>query len=286
MDLSTGNKDITLDLSTGKYYPYRKHDNPPQYIHAKSNYPPQIIKQIPASISERISRLSRNETEFDKAATQYNEALKSSRFRASIKYKSASETATPKEANRRRKITWFNPPYSRSEKTKVGRTFLSLVNRHFTTDNPLHKLFNGSNMKLSYCCMSNMANIIERHNSKTQRKSRDTNDKTSDDKCNCRVKPDCPLNGECKSNNIVYGATATAEDGTMRNYIDMTEHSFKTRYYDHRQSFKKKNYATKTSLSRYLWKLKESGIKYSIKWSVMQRARAYRGGSRKCNLSA
>ena len=276
--------DITLDLSTGKYYPYRKHDNPPQYIHAKSNHPPQIIKQLPASISERISRLSCDETEFDKAATQYNEALKSSGFKASITYKSVSETTTRKKANRRRKITWFNSPYSRSVKTNVGRTFLSLVDRHFTPNNPLHRLFNRSNMKVSYSCMNNMANIIEKHNLKIQRKSRGADDEISDNTCNCRVKPDCPLNGECKSNNIVYEATVTAEDGTMRNYIGMTEHSFKTRFADHKQSFEKKKYATKTSLSRYLWKLNESGIKYSIKWSIIQRARTYRGGSRQCNL--
>ena len=139
-------------------------------------------------------------------------------------------------------------------------------------------------MKVSYSCMSNMANTIERHNSKTQQKARDTNDETSDNKCNCRVKPDCPINGECKSNNIVYEVTVTAEDETKRNYIGMTEHSFKTRYADHKQSFEKKKCATKTSLSRYLSKLKESGIKYSIKSSVMQRARAYCGGSRQCNL--
>ena len=84
--------------------------------------------------------------------------------------------------------------------------------------------------------------------------------------------------------NIVYEATVTAEDRSIRNYIGMTEHSFKTRYADHKQSFEKKKYATKTSLSRYLWKLKEAGIKHSIKWSIMQRARAYRGGSRQCNL--
>ena len=276
--------DITLDLSNGKYYPYRKHGNTPQYINAKSNHPPQIIKQLPASISERISRLSCHEAEFNKAATQYNEALKSSGFKTSLKYKSKSEITTPNKAKRRRNIIWFNPPYSRSVKTNVGHTFLSLVSRHFTTDNPLHKLFNRSNMKISYSCLSNMANIIKSHNTKIQRKPHDSNDETSDRKCNCRVKPDCPLNGECKSNNIVYEATVTAEDRSIRNYIGMTEHSFKTRYADHKQSFEKKKYATKTSLSRYLWKLKEAGIKHSIKWSIMQRARAYRGGSRQCNL--
>ena len=102
----------------------------------------------------------------------------------------------------------------------------------------------------------------------------------------CQFLPlsDRTINGECKSNNIVYEATVTAEDGTMRNYIGMTEHCFKTQYADPKQSFEKKKYATKTSLSRYLWKLKESGIKYSIKGSVMQRARAYRSGLRQCNL--
>ena len=96
--------DITLDLSNGKYYPYRKHGNPPQYVNAKSNHPPQIIKQLPASISKRIARLSCDEAEFNKAATQYNEALKSSGFKTSLKYKSKSENTTPNKARRRRNI--------------------------------------------------------------------------------------------------------------------------------------------------------------------------------------
>ena len=103
-------------------------------------------------------------------------------------------------------------------------------------------------------------------------------------KCNCRAKPDCPLNGECKSNNIVYEAIVTAEGRSIRNYIGMAEHSFKSWYTDHKQSFENKVYATKTSLSRYLWKLKEAGIKHSIKWSIMLRVCAYCGGSRQCNL--
>ena len=50
--------DVTLFLKTGKYYPFRKPDNNPLYINAKSNHPPSIIKQVPASISSRISTLS------------------------------------------------------------------------------------------------------------------------------------------------------------------------------------------------------------------------------------
>ena len=47
--------DVTLNLSNGKYYSYRKPDNYPLYINAKSNHPLSIIKHLPASISNRIS---------------------------------------------------------------------------------------------------------------------------------------------------------------------------------------------------------------------------------------
>ena len=67
--------DVTLDLSTGKYYPYRKPDNNPLYINVNSNHPPSIIKQLPKSISTRISSLSCNSEEFNKASKIYNDAL-------------------------------------------------------------------------------------------------------------------------------------------------------------------------------------------------------------------
>ena len=49
---------VTLNLTTGKYYPFRKPYNNPLCSNAKSNHPPSIIRQIPASISTRISSLS------------------------------------------------------------------------------------------------------------------------------------------------------------------------------------------------------------------------------------
>ena len=71
--------DVTLNLTTGKYYPFRKPDNDPLYINAKSNHPPSTIRQIPASISTRISGLSCDQDEFDKSTQLNNNALKSSR---------------------------------------------------------------------------------------------------------------------------------------------------------------------------------------------------------------
>ena len=43
--------DLTLNLSTGKYKPYKKPDNKPLYINVNSNHPPNIIKNLLESIS-------------------------------------------------------------------------------------------------------------------------------------------------------------------------------------------------------------------------------------------
>ena len=43
--------DVTFDLRTDKYYPYRKDNNQLLYINKQSNHPPTIIKQIPLMAS-------------------------------------------------------------------------------------------------------------------------------------------------------------------------------------------------------------------------------------------
>ena len=53
--------DVTFNFTNGSYYPYRKPSNLPQYIIIKSNHPPNIIKQLPASINRRISDNSCND---------------------------------------------------------------------------------------------------------------------------------------------------------------------------------------------------------------------------------
>ena len=43
--------DVTLDLKTGKYYPYRKPKDHPLYVNTDSNHPPTILKQLPKMIN-------------------------------------------------------------------------------------------------------------------------------------------------------------------------------------------------------------------------------------------
>ena len=45
--------DVTFDLSTGKYKPYRQPNDDPLYINKHLNHPPSILKQLPTSINKR-----------------------------------------------------------------------------------------------------------------------------------------------------------------------------------------------------------------------------------------
>ena len=78
--------DITLDLSTGIFKPYMKENDVPVYVNKKSNHPPNVIKNIPMGINDRLSRISANEKVFDEAAPPYQEALEKSGFACKLKF--------------------------------------------------------------------------------------------------------------------------------------------------------------------------------------------------------
>ena len=78
--------DVKFDLTAGKYKPYNKPGNIPLYINVKSNHPPNIIKNLPESISRRINKLSSYKSVFDNSKDLYNNALSSSSFKDKIKF--------------------------------------------------------------------------------------------------------------------------------------------------------------------------------------------------------
>ena len=102
--------DITFDLNTGSYRPYRKPNNGTRYINTKSNHPPSILKQIPAAISKRISTNSSNKQIFQNAAPYYNNILKDCECKEKIQFQQHEHQQTQPRRNRSRNIIWFNPP--------------------------------------------------------------------------------------------------------------------------------------------------------------------------------
>ena len=105
-------------------------------------------------------------------------------------------------------------------------------------------------------------------------------------KCNCRQKSTCPLEGNCLYEELIYQCTLkenATSDGV--NYNGLTENTFKDRFYKHRNSFKYESKVNSTELSKHFWEMKRKGIKKPIMhWSVIDHAKPYQNGSKRCNL--
>ena len=123
--------DITFDLNTGSYRPYRKSNNDTIYINTKSNHPPSILEQIPAAISKQISTNSSNKQIFQNAAPCYNNILKDYEYKEKIQFQQYKHQQTQPRRNHSRNIIWFNPPFSSNVETNVARKFLKLAKKHF-----------------------------------------------------------------------------------------------------------------------------------------------------------
>ena len=85
----------------------------------------------------------------------YEKALKEAGHRTNMTYTPKCDTNT-RQHKRKRKVTWFNPPYSQHVKTKIGEKFLKIVEKNFPKENQLHKICNRNTLRLSYSCMDNM----------------------------------------------------------------------------------------------------------------------------------
>ena len=272
--------DLTLDLVSETYKPFNKPNNNPAYVHVESNHPPAIIKQIPISISKRISNNSSSKEIFDNAAPYYNNALEKSGYKEKISYCPTTNTNNaPARRKRSRKIIWFNPPYSKDVETNVAKTFLNLIDKHFKRDHKYYPIFNRNNVKVSYGCMDNMNKILKAHNSKVTRETT-LNVRT----CNCRNRDQCPLDGKCLTPNLVYNAeVSTDSDDASKDYIGISKPPFKERFGVHKKSFNDRGYDP-SSLSEYIWELKDKGVNYNIQWTILRKTSGYNSVTKSCSL--
>ena len=269
--------DVTLNLANGRYQPFRKPGNDRLCININSNHPPTVLKHLPSSIAKRVSELSCDENAFHESLGPYERALKESGHSAKLEYQPQNTNSQPKRKNRKRKIIWFNPPYSTNVKTNVGKRFLQLLEKHFPKEHPLHKLFNRNNVKVSYSCMPNFKQTVQRHNLKV------TSNKTPDQACNCTQKDNCPVNGDCMKKSVVYQADVTSKGNTMT-YIGMTGGAFKLRYNNHLKSFRHDKYQNETELSKHIWKLTRANSGYAIKWSILSVCPTRQTSRNQCSL--
>ena len=71
---------VTFNLLDGTYKPYNKPNHQLLYVNTSSNHSPQIIKQLPISISHRLSNNSSKKQVFDMSKHGYEKALRESGY--------------------------------------------------------------------------------------------------------------------------------------------------------------------------------------------------------------
>ena len=139
----------------------------------------------------------------------------------------------------------------------------------FRKNHQYNKIFNKNNIKVSYRCTDNLQIIIKKHN----RKIPETSQKPStENNCNCRKKSDCPLKKNCLTSSVVYNANVTTESDTIgKNYIGLTEGTFKQRYTQHKLSFRNRNYSKLNKRSELISKCRHENKFYLANFTSRQR---------------
>ena len=102
------------------------------YVHRGSNHPVNILKQVPKMTSRRLPKLSSNQEEFDRVATEYQEVLRKSDFKEKLTY---SPPSRQRRRRRNRKVLYYNSPLTcKLRQTLEGpfcsfwiRTFLHII---------------------------------------------------------------------------------------------------------------------------------------------------------------
>ena len=152
--IQTNFLDVTLNIKTKKYWPFRKPND--QQLNINSNHTSSIKKALPNMVSNRLSELSCNMDNFKKAIPPCKNAVKQSDYKDNLIFSKIQ----PKNKSRKHKILWFNPPFNDYVVNNIGKEFLKLIDKYFPPQHKLHKILNKNSIKISYSSMPNMKAII------------------------------------------------------------------------------------------------------------------------------
>ena len=102
--------------------------------------------------------------------------------------------------------------------------------------------------------MPNIKPEIHKHNKNTLDKAQQKHPDTR--LCNCPNKKQCPLNGQCLTESIVYQANIMANIPGCKEkvYLGVSEATFKVRYGNHEKLFTKQHHKKDMELSKSIGK--------------------------------
>ena len=295
--------DILFDLENNCYKPFHKLNSRLSYVGSGSNHPRKVLENIPEGINRRLSNISSNKKCFDEEKCDYQNAIKESGYSNILTYEKGLEKSTvknihgkrknifyqhnqDKNINSKRNIVWFTPPFNIFCSTNVGEIFRRLIEKHFSRNKMLGKLFNKNTLKISYSCLPNIKAKIGSHNKVLIYKSFEKDIVST--KCNCQKSIECPLNGQCVVSSVIYKAEILEEgekEGNGHIYVGLAGGAFKLRLANHLQSFKNESKQKQSKLSEYIWGLKNRNIEsFEIKWSIIANESGFNRKSRRCQL--
>ena len=158
--------------------------------------------------------------------------------------------------NRKRQIIWFNPPFNLKIKKKIDKFFLNILDKHFPPNNKLLKVFNWTNVKVSYNCMPSMNSYTYMCNHKVLN---DKPNETGIKNCNCRNKGTCPLPNSCQAKCMIYQANIDCAIAGYKQKCSFgsCETKFKDRFGNHKNSFNHVKHKNDTELSKEFWEIKK-----------------------------
>ena len=108
--------------------------------------------------------------------------------------------------------------------------------------------------------MANVKSRIMAHNRKILNNLKREKDKKM---CNCRIKNNCPVGGQCLQEKVVYRATVETKE-EVKSYVGSAGNTFKERFNGHKSSFNYKTKRNTTALANYIWTLKERKTGYKL----------------------
>jgi len=84
---------------------------------------------------------------------------------------------------------------------------------------------------------------------------------------------------------VIYKCIISVPNFPTKVYIGLTEKKFKVRWNSHKLSLANEKYKNSTSLSSYVWDLKEkNNVTPTLKWSIIKHAKSYTSNARNCSL--
>ena len=281
---------VTLDLNSGSFRTYAKEGDTLAYVNRDSNHPPSITRNLPKGINRLLSDTNSTEELFEASAPPYQKALDEAGYKHKLSYqpRAEEEQVGASGKNRKRKVTWFNPPFSSNCTTNIPKVFMAIIAECFPPGHILRSSFNANTVKVSYRTMTNMSQVLAKHNSKVIAGKRPP--PVVKEGCNCNDKPACPLPGKCQTEGVVYKATVAPvhqiNNNATETYTGMTGGPFRKRHYGHEHDMKEENEEeTGTTLSRHVHKLRKAGTDFTITWELLEKGLAgYNPSSKSCRL--